>query len=674
MSEAGISQAEVANTTLRQGEILRAAMPPDATHLGGYLRWLQAERGLTFNEYNELWRWSVNDLDAFWRSVWDYFDVIAHDEATNVLSDRSMPGAQWFSGATLNYAENALRGPDQEVVVIARSQTRGPSEMTRGELRAAVGAARAGLQRLGVDRGDRVAAYAPNIPETVVMLLATASLGAIWAVIAPDSGTQSVLDRFQQIEPKVLVAIDGYRYGAREVDRTDAVASIRAGLTTVQATIRIPYLRDSVQRDDRSVSWEELVSVSASPTFAPVPFDHPLWVLFSSGTTGLPKAIVHGHGGIVLEALKSHAFHTDLGPGDRYFFVAPTTWVVWNLLVSGLLVGAAVVLTDGNPAHPDVGETWRLVADTGATSFGCGAAFLTVCRNAGLEPGRMFDLSRLRTVSSTGSPLPADGFRWVYERVKPDVYLQSISGGTDVCAAFVGGCPLLPVRAGEIACRCLGINAQAFDREGRPLADGLGELVITEPMPSMPIGFWNDPDGRRYREAYFDVYPGRWRHGDWIAFDPSGSCVITGRSDATLNRGGVRLGTAEFYAALADVTEVTDSLVVHLEDPEGGLGALILFVALAPGVQLDSELEARIRGELRVRFSPRHVPDRVVAIPEIPYNLTGKKLEVPVKRLLLGVDRTAVVSDGALRNPSALDAIERFAAELRAGDAAPMLR
>jgi acetoacetyl-CoA synthetase len=460
--------------------------------------------------------------------------------------------------------------------VVSRSQTRGPRELTRGELRSRVARARAGLERLGVTQGDRVAAYAPNIEETLIALLATASLGAVWVVCAPEFGTQAVLDRLQQVEPKVLIAVDGYRHGDRAVDRAGDVAEIIAGLPSLAHVLRIPYLDPYFRSGSGESTWEQLLAEKAEPRYADVAFDHPLWILFSSGTTGLPKAIVHGHGGVVLEQLKSHALHGDLGPGDRWLFFSPTGWVVWNLLVSGLLVGATIVLWDGNPAQPDGAALRRAIEETRATAFGCGATFLMLSRDAGLSPGRQFDLSALRAVTSTGSPLPPAGFRWVYEHVGRDIYLQSPSGGTDVCTGFVGGSPLLPVKAGEIACRYLGVDAQALDPAGHDLIDALGELVIVQPMPSMPVFFWNDPPdeeeaiGERYREAYFDTYPGLWRHGDWIRIAADGSCVITGRSDATLNRGGVRLGTSEFYAALGAVPEIVDSLVVHLEDSQAG--------------------------------------------------------------------------------------------------------
>jgi acetoacetyl-CoA synthetase len=632
----------------------------DTSRIGHYLRWLADHRGLEFADYDALWRWSVTDLDAFWRSIWDYFGVVAHDPPTAVLASRAMPGARWFPGATLNYAENVLRMPgiaDDEPAVIAHGQTRGPATLSAAQLRDQVRRARAGLRRLGVTRGDRVAAYAPNIPETYVLMLATASLGAVFSSCAPEFGTRSVTDRWQQIEPKILVAVDGYRYGDKPVDRRAEVAAIRAALPSVAHQVDLAYL-DPHGPD----GWGALTADTDEPlAFEAVPFDHPLYVLYSSGTTGLPKPIVHGHGGILLEHLKMLALHHDLGPADRFFWFTTTGWMMWNFLVSGPAVGAAIVLYDGNPAAPDLDTLWALAEEAGMTYFGTSAPYLLACRKAGLEPGARHDLSRLRGLGSTGAPLPPAGFVWVYEHVSRTLQLQSLSGGTDVCTGFVGAVPLLPVRAGIIACRCLGAKVEARSANGAPVVGQLGELVITEPMPSMPVGFWNDPDGRRYREAYFDVYPGVWRHGDWITIDEQGGCVITGRSDATLNRGGVRLGTSEFYAVVEGLPEVADALVVHLEDAEGGAGELLLFVVPAAGVEVDDALRARIARELRTALSPRHVPDVIVGVRAVPRTLSGKKLEVPVKKILTGTPADAAAAKGALANPESLSAFEELA-------------
>jgi acetoacetyl-CoA synthetase len=643
--------------------------PPDVletSRIGRYLRWLEETRGLRFADYDALWRWSTTDLEAFWRSVWEHFEVVAHTPPAATLVHPAMPGARWFPGATLNYAEHVLRMPglaDDDPAVIAQSQTRAAVTLTAADLREQVRRARAGLERLGVKHGDRVAAYAPNIPETYVLMLATASLGAVFSSCAPEFGTRSVTDRWQQIEPTVLVTVDGYRYGDKPVDRRAEVAAIRAALPSVVHQVDIPYLQGTAGGD---LTWADLTADTAQPlAFDPVPFDHPLYVLYSSGTTGLPKPIVHGHGGILVEHLKMLALHHDLGPGDRFFWFTTTGWMMWNFLASGPAVGAAIVLFDGNPAAPDIDTLWALAEETGTTYFGTSAPFLLACRKAGRAPGEAHDLSRLRGLGSTGAPLPPEGFTWVYGNVSRTLQLQSLSGGTDVCTGFVGGVPLLPVRAGEIACRCLGAKVEARSADGTPVIGRLGELVITAPMPSMPVGFWNDADGSRYRAAYFDLYPGVWRHGDWITINEHGGCVITGRSDATLNRGGVRLGTAEFYSVVEGLPEVADALVVHLEDREGGAGELLLFVVPAEGVALDDAVRATIVKELRTALSPRHVPDAIYAIKAVPRTLSGKKLEVPVKKILSGTAVDEAAAKGALANPESLGAFEELATARR---------
>ena len=635
------------------------------TRIGSYLESL-AGGGRHFAGYDELWRWSVDDLEGFWGSVWEFGAVRSSTPLGPVLTNARMPGATWFPGARLNWAEHAIRlahraGSDE--ILVAHSETRGRSTLTVDELREGVARARAGLQRLGVRRGDRVAAILPNVPEAVVALLATASLGAIWTSCAPEFGTRSVVDRFSQVQPKVLLAIDGYRYAGRAVSRSDELAAIRAALPGLAATVVLPYLEPSREPIPDTTSWAELTSNEGALEFEQVPFDHPLYVLYSSGTTGLPKPIVHGHGGILLEHLKIHSLHHDLGPGDRFFWFTTTGWMMWNYLVSGLLVDATLVLYDGAPGHPDLSALWRLAADERITFFGSSAPFLMACRKAGLAPAGQLDLSALRGIGSTGAPLPADGFRWVYEAVGDRLQLQSVSGGTDVCTAFVGASPLVPVWAGEISCRHLGCRIEAFDEAGRPVIGQQGELVITAPMPSMPVAFWNDPDGSRYRAAYFEQYPGVWRHGDWITITERGTCVISGRSDATLNRGGVRIGTAEFYAVVERLPEVADSVVIHLEDTD----ELLLFVALREGTDLSDELRSRIVGELRTSLSPRHAPDRIVAVPSVPRTLSGKKLEVPIKRILTGTPAEVAASRGSLANPESLDAFVAFAAARTTG-------
>jgi acetoacetyl-CoA synthetase len=631
--------------------------PADArtrTRVGHYLDWLASNRSLQFSDYQALWRWSVDDLEGFWGSVAEYFEVDFDTPPRRVLDSLHMPGASWFPGARLNWAAHALRLADRyqnDVVVVGHSETRPEQQLTVTELRDAVARVRGGLLRLGIRPGDRVAAYLPNVPEAAIALLATASIGAVWSSCAPEFGTRSVIDRFGQIEPAVLLTTDGYRYAGRDVDRTQELAAIRAALPSLNATVLVPYLTDGAAIPD-AVPWGELAAEKTELAFEPVPFDHPLYVLFSSGTTGLPKPIVHGHGGILLEHLKIHALHHDLGPDDRFFWYTTTGWMMWNYLMSGLLVGSTIVLYDGSPAHPDLMRLWHLASETATTCFGTSAPFLMACRKAGLGPGREVDLSRLRSIGSTGAPLPAEGFRYVYEAIGSDLQLASVSGGTDVCTAFVGASPLVPVWEGEISCRHLGCRVEAFDPNGHSLIGEQGELVITAPMPSMPTGFWNDPEGRRYRAAYFADYPDVWRHGDWITITERGSCVITGRSDATLNRGGVRIGTAEFYAIVEGYPEVSDSLVVHLEDGD----RLILFLALQPGMELDEALRSRLISDLRSSLSPRHAPDEIVAVPSIPRTLSGKKLEVPVKRILIGTPPDRAASRDSLSDPSSLDA------------------
>ena len=626
----------------------------ETTEVGRYLAWLERERGLVFRDYQELWRWSVDDLAGFWSSIWEFFEVKASAPYSAVLASDAMPGAVWFPGARLNFAEH-LVGADEDaeqVAVVSRSQTREPVELTFAELRDQVARARAGLQRLGVGPGDRVVAYLPNIPETLVAFAAAASLGAVWASCAPELGPRSVVDRLVQLEPSVLLTVGGYGFRDRQVDRRAEVATIRAALPTLRHVVHVPY-GDYVVPD--AVPWEELIAEPGPLAFDPVPFDHPLFVLFSSGTTGRPKAIVHGHGGILLELSKAHAFSWDLKPGGRLLWFSTTSWMMWNALIAALLVRSSIVMLDGDPGWPDLGWQWRVAEETRPTFMGVSPAFLMACRKAAFEPGREYDLSSVRVFGTAGSPLPAEGYRYVYEQLGPDVLLINGSGGTDVCSGIVGGSPLLPVYEGELSGRLLGVATEAFDLDGEPVVGELGELVITKPMPSMPVELWGDSDGSLYRSSYFDMFPGVWRQGDWIRFSERGSSVVTGRSDATLNRGGVRLGTSEFYSVIEELPEIVDSLVVHLEDDEGGAGELVLFVVLADGVVLDGELSAGIAGALRSQLSPRHVPDTIRAVPAIPRTLTGKKLEAPVKRMLRGEPAESVASRDSLLDPTALD-------------------
>jgi acetoacetyl-CoA synthetase len=628
----------------------------ERTEAGRYMTWLRSERGLELAGYDDLFRWSISDLEGFWGSLWDYFGIRAHVPYERVLGTPEMPGAEWFPGARLNYAEHMLGGDEDTgtVAVVAYSQTRAPIELTFGDLREQVARARVGLQRLGLGPGDRVVAYLPNIPETLVAFLAAASLGAVWATCPPEFGVRSVVDRLGQLEPKVLLAVGGYRYGEKLVDRQEAVAAVRERLPSLETVVDVPYAGAPLPD---TTTWDELLRESAPLEFASLPFDHPLYVLFSSGTTGLPKAIVHGHGGILLEHMKNHGLGWDVQPGDRLQWFTTTAWMMWNALVSTLLLRASIVMIDGNPGYPDLGFQWQLVEETRPTMMGASPAFALACRKAGIEPGRRYDLSSLKAVGCAGSPLPVDGFEWFYEQLDPRVLLINGSGGTDVCTGIVQGNPLIPVYAGEIAGRCLAVDTAALDPGGNEVVGELGELVIRRPMPSMAVGFWNDPNFERYRAAYFDAYPGIWRHGDWIMFTERGSSVITGRSDATLNRGGVRLGTSEFYSVLEELDEVLDALVVHLEEAD----ELILFVVLREGLELDDALRARIAGALRNSLSPRHVPDTVVALPMIPQTLTGKKLELPVKRILSGVSAAEVVSPDALANPTSIESVVAYA-------------
>ena len=627
--------------------------------------------------YADLLQWTLDEPDAFWGSFADWIGVRWHDRPTSALADPVMPGSRWFPEGSLSYAEHALfpvGGAEVDgaaVAIVSRSQSRPTVEVTWDGLRDAVARCRAGLVARGVGRGDRVAAYLPNIHETIVAFLATASLGAVWSSCAPEFGVRAVVDRWSQLEPTVLFAIDGYRYGGRDIDRRHELDEIVASLPSLQHVVRLPYLDHEPHPPDATTvswsSWDDCLASEAPLTFEQVPADHPLYVLFSSGTTGLPKPIVHGHGGITVEHLKVLALHHDLRAGDRFMWFTTTGWMMWNYLVSGLAVGATLVLFDGDPAWPDLGALWRIAADERLQVFGVSAPFVMACRKAGLEPGATFDLSALRQLGSTGAPLPADGFRWVRDRVGAGVQTCSVSGGTDVCTAFVGAAPTVPVRAGEISVRMLGCDVRAADPDGGDCPPGVtGELVIARPLPSMPVGLWGDPTGERYRATYFEAFPGRWHHGDWITFHDDGACEITGRSDATLNRGGVRLGTSDFYGVVESMPEVADSVVVHLEDDDGGPGTLILLVACAPGSQLDDDLRRRIVSALRSELSPRHVPDVIDVVRAVPRTLSGKKLEVPIKRLLLGQPAERVASRGSLADPTALDDVVAWADAHRA--------
>jgi acetoacetyl-CoA synthetase len=641
----------------------------ERSRMTDFRRWLKRERGLDLADYEELRRFSIADQEGFWSAIWDYFEIEADGEPTPVLAAAEMPGARWFPNVRLNYAERAFAGRhDDALAIVHASELRELEEVSWGELRARVAAAAAGLRASGVEAGDRVVAYMPNIVETTVALLATASIGAIWSVASPDFGAASVIDRFAQIEPKVLFAVDGYRYGGRDFDRLETVAELRRALPTLETTVLLPYLdpaADAAELEGDVQLWDELLGAGAGAglRFERVPFDHPLWVLYSSGTTGLPKPIVHSQGGILVEHLKHLNLHLPAARGDRLFWFTTTGWMMWNFINSGLLTEAAIVLFDGNPGYPRTDSLWDFAARAGITLFGTSAAYITACQKAGVELSAGRDLRALKTIGSTGSPLPPEGFDWIYEQLGDDVWLYSTSGGTDLCTSFVGGVPILPVYRGEIQARMLGVAVEAWDEDGSPVVDEVGELVCTKPVPSMPIFFWGDEDGSRYREAYFERFPGVWRHGDWIEITSRGTAIIYGRSDATINRGGIRIGTSEIYRAVLDLDPVLDALVVDLSRPDSA-GLVRLFVVLREGVRLDDELRAAIARGIRERCSPRHVPDEVIAIDEVPRTLSGKPIEVPVKRILAGTPVERAVSLDSLANPQALD----FFVELAARD------
>jgi acetoacetyl-CoA synthetase len=641
-----------------------------------FMRWVAERRGREFDDYEDLWRWSVEELEEFWADIWEFFGVRSSRAYEQPLAERKMPGARWFEGAELNYAENMLadqshagerhgKGRDPSAVAVLHcSELRELDELTWGELSERVAQAAAGLRALGVARGDRVVAYMPNIPETLIAFLATASIGAIWSSAAPEFGARSVIDRFAQIEPKVFLAVDGYRHGGKDFDRLGVVQSILAELPSVEHAVLLGYLDADAELGaeveaelDGVLSWAELLQrgEGVELVFEQVPFNHPLWVLYSSGTTGLPKAIVQGHGGILIEQLKKR-LHMELRPGDRMFWFTTTGWMMWNFLVGCLLSDAAIVLYDGSPAYPDLGALWSLAERSGMTCMGLSAGLLASCEKDGIEPARDYDLSALRAIGSTGSPLAPESFKWIYEHVGSNVWLFSTSGGTDVCTAFVGGCPLLPVYEGELQCRILGCAVESWDEQGAAHVDRVGELVITEPMPSMPLYFWHDEDGERLHESYFAMYAGVWRHGDWIRITPRHGAVIYGRSDSTINRMGVRMGTSEIYRAAATVPQVLDALVVDIPARPGEDELrMILFVVLGEGAELDEELTKQVKRRIREDCSPRHVPNEVRQIAEVPRTLSGKVLEVPVKRILMGAPPREAASVDSLANPASLD-------------------
>ena len=623
--------------------------------------WLARERGRVFPDYRALWRWSVEDLEGFWQALWDYFAIESSAPHTRVLGRRSMPGAEWFPGARLNYAQHVLRGERAGGdVLLHLSETRPLTALKWETLGNQVRTLATELRALGVQPGDRVVAWMPNIPETMAAMLATTAVGAIWACCSPEFGERGTLDRLAQLEPKVLFSVDGYRYGGKAFDRRSQLRDIATSLTSLEHLIYLPYLdpEDTTPPLPSARHWRTLFERPAPAAtefeYAPVPFDHPLWTLFSSGTTGLPKPIVHGHGGILLENLKNATFHFDLHAGDRVFFYTTSGWMLWNFITSIPLTGALPVLYDGHPGYPTPDVLWKMADEAGVASFGASPTYVDQLKRLGLVPRERYRLERLRTINLAGSPATPESMAWFYHNVKADLWVANGSGGTDCCTGFVGGVPTLPVRAGEIQAPQLGVSAKAFNARGESVVDEVGELVLTEPMPSMPLRFWNDPDDRRYLETYFQEFPGVWRHGDFFRIDPQGRCFVLGRSDATLNRYGIRIGTAEIYRSLSLLPEVQDALIVNLDLPDGGF-FMPLFVKLAAGTGLDAGLEAKIRDTLRREYTPRHVPDKIYQAPGIPYTLTGKKMEVPVRRILMGMPAERAANRSGVADPSALD-------------------
>lgn len=634
------------------------------SQLFDYMQWLEKNHHLKFNDYPQLWQWSVENIADFWESLWNYFSIQAYHNYSSVLEYTQMPDASWFTGSTLNYAEHIFRNATAEhPAILFQSERQDLTAISWDQLIADTAKLQHFLQKIGVKTGDRVVAFVPNIPEATISFLAANALGAVWSSCSPDFGASSVLDRFQQIEPKVLIAVDGYTYGGKSFDKTAVVEALAAELPSLEHIIFIPYLNESanLSASVTSSNWKEALDNPADTiTFTPVPFAHPIWVLYSSGTTGKPKAITHSQGGVLLEHLKYHAFHNDTKPGDRYFWFSTTGWMMWNFVQAALLKGATIVLYDGSPGYPNLNVLWEMAEKAQIHHFGTSAPYLVACMKKQLQPGTEYDLTSLRSISSTGAPLPPEAFDYVYEEIKSDLWLCSMSGGTDVCTAFVGGNPLLPVYEGEIQCRALGCSLFAFDSNAKAIENEVGEMVITQPMPSMPIYFWNDPDQIRYLSSYFAMYEGIWRHGDWVKVTPRGSLIIYGRSDATLNRQGVRIGTAEIYQSVNKILEVADSLIVNLE-LSGGRHYMPLFVVLPKGRVLDDALRQKIKQQLRSDYSPRHVPDEIIQVEEIPYTISGKKMEAPVKKILLGIPLAKAANKDAMKNPQAMEFFKNFA-------------
>jgi len=633
------------------------------SNLYQYLQWLGEHYNYHFINHHELWLWSVKNTAEFWESVWQYFDIQAHAPYTSVISGDTMPGVRWFEGSTLNYAEHIFKNQKEEhPAILFSSERHDLIEISWGELYSQVASMSAYLKEIGVKKGDRVVAFLPNIPEATIAFLATCSIGAIWSSCSPDFGANSVVDRFRQIEPKILFSLDGYQYNGKPFDKQHITNELCEKLPTLEKVIYVPYLNReaSAKNISKGILWNDAFrSDAAEIVFEAVPFGHPIWVLYSSGTTGIPKAITHSQGGVLLEHYKYLAFHNDVHPGEHFFWFSTTGWMMWNFVQASLLMGATIVLYDGSPGFPNLNRLWELAEKAKIHHFGTSAPFLMACKKQGLKPGNNFDLSHLKSISSTGSPLPPEAFDWVYDNVKKDVWLCSMAGGTDVCTAWVGGCPMLPVYEGEIQCRSLGAALYAFDEAGKPVTEEVGELVVVKPMPSMPVYFWNYEGNKRYLSSYFDMYPGLWRHGDWIKITDRETLIIYGRSDATLNRKGIRIGTAEIYRALDKVPEIKDCLIVNLE-LEGGRDYMPLFVVLNEGVELGEALINKIKLKLRTECPTRHIPDEIVQISEVPYTISGKKLEAPVKKVLMGMPVEKAANVDSLKNPQALDFFVEF--------------
>jgi acetoacetyl-CoA synthetase len=660
-----MSAAPVAPSYVEEGELLwtPSAAFTESSQLRQFERWLAAKRDLRFADFDALWRWSVTQPEAFWGALWDYFEIESATPYTSVVSGE-MPRARWFTGCRLNYAEHVLRHerratPD-EVAIVHQSELRERAVVTWRELGSAVRVLATRLRAMGVVRGDRVGSYLPNTPEAAIAMLATTAIGAIWSSAAPEFGARTVLDRYAQIEPKVLFAADGYRFAGKNFDRTNELRTIIDGLPSLRSVVWLPYLSaDAAAPTNLPVTlWADAVGGPPVPRdefdYERVGEDHPLWILFSSGTTGLPKPIVHGHVGITLELLKSTKFNVNLRPSSRLFFYSTTGWMMWNTLVSGLLAGASIVMYDGHPAHPEPDLLWKFAHEAEVTVFGTSPTFIAQMQKTGIVPKERFELGAIETIFLAGSPATPESFAWIYENVKSDVWLTSQSGGTDFCSGLVGSIATGPVYAGEIQGRCLGMDVHAWSDDGSELTGAVGELVVTTPCPSMPLYFWNDPDDERYRESYFSTYPGAWRHGDFIKFNARGGAYVYGRSDSTLNRFGVRIGSAEIYRCLERLDDVADSLIVCIETPGGGF-YMPLFVKLAPGLALDATITDTIVRSLRTDCSPRHVPDEIHQVPDVPYTLSAKKMEIPIRRILQGFAPDRVAGRDTMRNPDALD-------------------